>query len=110
MLSVAGFAALRYYKVPLKLVTQTYVGMITAGILWSILIAVAMYVLANHQKTGLAPSGNTGKGQPSFCAWSGMQIISHNTSLESTELYISNYCKKVTWYPFVLSIYRQCGI
>ena len=60
MLSVIGFAACIYFKINVSIVYDTFIGIITATILWSVLIAVIVYVMACKQKKGLAPGGNTG--------------------------------------------------
>ena len=60
MLSVIGFAACIYFKVPVTLVYDSFLGIITATILWSVTVAVIVYVMARKQKTGLAPGGKTG--------------------------------------------------
>ena len=60
MLSVIGFAACIYFKVNVTLVYDTFLGIITATILWSVSIAVIVYVMAHKQKKGLSPGGNTG--------------------------------------------------
>ena len=60
MLSTTGFAALVYFKVPVTLVYDCFIGIITATMLWSVVVAVTVYVMARVQKTGLAPRGNTG--------------------------------------------------
>ena len=60
MLSVVGFAACVYFKVPVHRVYDTFIGIITATILWSVTVAVIVYVMARRQKKGLAPGGNTG--------------------------------------------------
>ena len=60
MLSTVGFAALIYFKVPVTLVYECFIGIITATILWSVVVSITVYVMARMQKTGLAPGGNTG--------------------------------------------------
>ena len=55
-----GFAACIYLKVTVTLVYDTFIGIITATILWSIVIALIVYVMARNQKKGLSPGGNTG--------------------------------------------------
>lgn len=60
ILSEIGFAACLYFKVPVHMVYHTFIGIITATILWSIIVAVVVYVMAHQQKRGLAPGGNTG--------------------------------------------------
>ena len=60
MLSVVGFAACIYFKVPVTLVYDCFIGIITATLLWSVVVAVIVYVMARKQKTGLSPGGNTG--------------------------------------------------
>lgn len=60
ILSTIGFAALIYFKVPVTLVCDCFIGIITATMLWSVVVAVTVYVMARIQKTGLAPGGNTG--------------------------------------------------
>lgn len=60
MLSTIGFAACIYFKVPVTLVYDCFIGIITATILWSVMVAVIVYVMARRQKTGLSPGGNTG--------------------------------------------------
>ena len=60
ILSTTGFAALIYFKVPVTLVYDCFIGIITATMLWSVVVAVTVYVMARVQKTGLAPGGNTG--------------------------------------------------
>jgi len=60
MLSTIGFAALLYFKVPVTLVYDCFIGIITATMLWSVVVSVTVYVMARVQKTGLAPGGNTG--------------------------------------------------
>ena len=67
MLSVIGFAACIYFKVPVTLVYDSFLGIITATILWSVTVAVIVYVMARKQKTGLAPGGKTGTVH---CMWS----------------------------------------
>lgn len=60
MLSAIGFAACIYFKVNVALVYDTFIGIITATMLWSVTIAIIVYVMARKQKKGLAPGGNTG--------------------------------------------------
>ena len=60
MVTLIGFVACLYFKVPVTVVYDAFVGMITASFIWSVTIAVAMYLLARYQKTGLSPGGNTG--------------------------------------------------
>lgn len=60
MLSVIGFAACVYFKVKVALVYETFLGIITATLIWSVLVSVTVYVMARVQKKGLSPGGNTG--------------------------------------------------
>ena len=60
MLSVIGFAACVYFKVKVALVYDTFLGIITATLIWSVLVSVTVYVMARVQKKGLSPGGNTG--------------------------------------------------
>lgn len=60
MLSVIGFAACFYFKVNVALVYDTFLGIITATLIWSVLVSVTVYVMARMQKKGLSPGGNTG--------------------------------------------------
>lgn len=60
MLSVIGFAACVYFKVKVPLVYDTFLGIITATLIWSVLVSVTVYVMACMQKKGLSPGGNTG--------------------------------------------------
>ena len=60
MLSVIGFAACVYFKVNVALVYDRFLGIITATLIWSVLVAVTVYVMARVQKKGLSPGGNTG--------------------------------------------------
>lgn len=60
MLSVIGFAACVYFKVYVALVYDTFLGIITATLIWSVLVSVTVYVMAGMQKKGLSPGGNTG--------------------------------------------------
>ncbi|KAL9953546.1 hypothetical protein ACROYT_G040979 [Oculina patagonica] len=60
MLSVHAFAACIYFKVPVTLVYDCFIGIITATLLWSVMVAVIVYVMARKQKKGLSPGGNTG--------------------------------------------------
>lgn len=60
MLSVIGFAACVYFKVYVALVYDTFPGIITATLIWSVLVSVTVYVMAGVQKKGLSPGGNTG--------------------------------------------------
>ena len=61
ILSAVGFAMCLYFKVQVSMVYDTFIGIITATILWSIIVAVIVYIMACQQKRGLAPGGNTGK-------------------------------------------------
>lgn len=60
MLSVIGFGACIYFKVNVTLVYDTFIGIITATIVWSVIVSVTVYVMAQSQKKGLSPGGNTG--------------------------------------------------
>ena len=60
MLSVIGFAACVYFKVNVALVYDKFLGIITATLIWSVLVSVTVYVMARVQKKGLSPGGNTG--------------------------------------------------
>lgn len=60
MLSMIGFAACVYFKVKVALVYDTFLGIITATLIWSVLVSVTVYVMARVQKKGLSPGGNTG--------------------------------------------------
>lgn len=60
MLSVIGFAACFYFEVNVALVYDTFLGIITATLIWSVLVSVTVYVMARVQKKGLSPGGNTG--------------------------------------------------
>lgn len=60
MLSVIGFTACVYFKVKVALVYDTFLGIITATLIWSVLVSVTVYVMARVQKKGLSPGGNTG--------------------------------------------------
>ena len=60
MLSVIGFAACFYFKVNVALVYDKFLGIITATLIWSVLVSVTVYVMARMQKKGLSPGGNTG--------------------------------------------------
>jgi len=60
ILSTVGFAACIYFKVPVTLVYDSFIGIITATILWSVVVSVTVYVMARIQKTGLSHGGNTG--------------------------------------------------
>lgn len=60
ILSAVGFAVCLYLKVQVSMVYDTFIGIITATILWSIIVAVIVYIMACQQKRGLAPGGNTG--------------------------------------------------
>ena len=55
-----GFAACIYFKVNVTLVYDTFIGIITATLLWSVVIAFIVYVVARSQRKGLSPGGNTG--------------------------------------------------
>ena len=55
-----GFTTCIYFKVNVTLVYDTFIGIITATILWSVVIALIVYVMARNQKKGLSPGGNTG--------------------------------------------------
>ena len=60
MLSVIGFATCVYFKVKVALVYDTFLGIITATLIWSVLVSVTVYVMARVQKKELSPGGNTG--------------------------------------------------
>lgn len=69
MFSVHAFAACIYFKVPVTLVYDCFIGIITATLLWSVTVAVIVYVMARKQKRGLSPGGNTGLTNSAICMW-----------------------------------------
>ncbi|XP_068730271.1 delta(14)-sterol reductase LBR-like isoform X1 [Montipora capricornis] len=59
-LCVTGFAACLYFKVDVTLVYDCFIGITTATLCWSVVVAILVYAMACMQKTGLSPRGNTG--------------------------------------------------
>lgn len=60
LLSLVFFAACINFKVDVSSVYDSFIGIITATLCWSVVIAIIVYVMACAQKTGLSPGGNTG--------------------------------------------------
>ncbi|XP_032226666.2 delta(14)-sterol reductase TM7SF2 isoform X2 [Nematostella vectensis] len=58
--TIALFFALMANKIPVTFVYDNFLSLITATILWSVVISVFLFVKAKRQGSGLSPGGNTG--------------------------------------------------
>ena len=60
--SVLAFAAAVYYKVPVTIVYDKFVQLMTSAILFSFVLALYMYIKAKMESSSLlAPGGNSGQ-------------------------------------------------